>query len=186
MKAIRVHELGGADKLTLEEIEKPTPVLDVRRQLLMQLAHPGGGRGGDDDLEIRHPHFQRGNQLRRHVHLAHADGVNPEHMAVRHRLLDLGAELPEALGKALLPVAPPPHANEVIRRAQAKEDDEQEIVDQPHCLRVTGSARIRPETCAAGKIKPDERQDLQREPALRGGGAALGSGFFLKAERRSQ
>lgn len=28
MKAIRVHELGGADKLTLEEIEKPTPKAD--------------------------------------------------------------------------------------------------------------------------------------------------------------
>jgi len=28
MKAIRVHELGGSDKLTLEEIEKPTPKAD--------------------------------------------------------------------------------------------------------------------------------------------------------------
>ncbi len=28
MKAIRVHELGGADKLTLEEIDKPTPKAD--------------------------------------------------------------------------------------------------------------------------------------------------------------
>ena len=28
MKAIRVHELGGAEKLTLEEIEKPTPAAD--------------------------------------------------------------------------------------------------------------------------------------------------------------
>lgn len=28
MKAIRVNELGGADKLTLEEIEKPTPAAD--------------------------------------------------------------------------------------------------------------------------------------------------------------
>lgn len=28
MKAIRVHELGGADKLTLEEVEKPTPKAD--------------------------------------------------------------------------------------------------------------------------------------------------------------
>lgn len=38
MKAIRVHELGGADKLTLEEIEKPTPGAD---EVLIKVAAAG-------------------------------------------------------------------------------------------------------------------------------------------------
>jgi NADPH:quinone reductase len=38
MKAIRVHELGGADKLTLEEIEKPTPTAD---EVLIKVAAAG-------------------------------------------------------------------------------------------------------------------------------------------------
>jgi NADPH2:quinone reductase len=38
MKAIRVHELGGADKLTLEEIEKPTPNAD---EVLIKVAAAG-------------------------------------------------------------------------------------------------------------------------------------------------
>ncbi len=38
MKAIRVHELGGADKLTLEEIEKPTPKSD---EVLIKVAAAG-------------------------------------------------------------------------------------------------------------------------------------------------
>jgi len=38
MKAIRVHELGGADKLTLEEIEKPTPKAD---EVLIRVAAAG-------------------------------------------------------------------------------------------------------------------------------------------------
>ncbi len=38
MKAIRVNELGGADKLTLEEIEKPMPKAD---EVLMKVAAAG-------------------------------------------------------------------------------------------------------------------------------------------------
>jgi NADPH2:quinone reductase len=38
MKAIRVHELGGAEKLTLEEIEKPTPKAD---EVLIKVAAAG-------------------------------------------------------------------------------------------------------------------------------------------------
>ena len=38
MKAIRVHELGAADKLTLEEIEKPTPKAD---EVLVKVAAAG-------------------------------------------------------------------------------------------------------------------------------------------------
>jgi NADPH:quinone reductase len=38
MKAIRVHKLGGADKLTLEEIEKPTPQSD---EILIKVAAAG-------------------------------------------------------------------------------------------------------------------------------------------------
>lgn len=38
MKAIRVHELGAADKLTLEEIEKPTPKAD---EVLIKVAAAG-------------------------------------------------------------------------------------------------------------------------------------------------
>lgn len=38
MKAIRVNELGGADKLTLEEIEKPTPTAD---EVLIKVAAAG-------------------------------------------------------------------------------------------------------------------------------------------------
>ena len=38
MKAIRVHELGGAEKLTLEEIEKPTPAAD---EVLVKTAAAG-------------------------------------------------------------------------------------------------------------------------------------------------
>lgn len=38
MKAIRVNELGGADKLTLEEIEKPTPKAD---EVLIKVAAAG-------------------------------------------------------------------------------------------------------------------------------------------------
>jgi NADPH:quinone reductase len=38
MKAIRVNELGGAEKLTLEEIEKPTPAAD---EVLIKVAAAG-------------------------------------------------------------------------------------------------------------------------------------------------
>lgn len=38
MKAIRVHELGGAEKLTLEEIEKPVPKAD---EVLIKVAAAG-------------------------------------------------------------------------------------------------------------------------------------------------
>jgi NADPH2:quinone reductase len=38
MKAIRVHELGAADKLTLEEVEKPTPADD---EVLIKVAAAG-------------------------------------------------------------------------------------------------------------------------------------------------
>lgn len=38
MKAIRVHELGGADKLTLEDVEKPTPKAD---EVLIKVAAAG-------------------------------------------------------------------------------------------------------------------------------------------------
>jgi NADPH:quinone reductase len=38
MKAIRVHELGGAEKLTLEEIERPTPKAD---EVLIKVAAAG-------------------------------------------------------------------------------------------------------------------------------------------------
>ena len=38
MKAIRVHELGAADKLTLEEVEKPTPNAD---EVLVKVAAAG-------------------------------------------------------------------------------------------------------------------------------------------------
>ena len=38
MKAIRVNELGGADKLSLEEIEKPTPATD---EILIKVAAAG-------------------------------------------------------------------------------------------------------------------------------------------------
>ena len=38
MKAIRVHELGGAEKLSLDEIEKPTPKAD---EVLVKVAAAG-------------------------------------------------------------------------------------------------------------------------------------------------
>ena len=38
MKAIRVHELGGAEKLTLEEVEKPIPAAD---EVLIKTAAAG-------------------------------------------------------------------------------------------------------------------------------------------------
>lgn len=38
MKAIRVHELGGADKLTLDEVEKPVPEAD---EVLIKVAAAG-------------------------------------------------------------------------------------------------------------------------------------------------
>ncbi|HMS41289.1 MAG TPA: quinone oxidoreductase [Pyrinomonadaceae bacterium] len=38
MKAVRVHELGGAEKLTLEEIEKPVPAAD---EVLIKVAAAG-------------------------------------------------------------------------------------------------------------------------------------------------
>src|SRR5215212_7378514 len=38
MKAIRVHELGGAENLTLEEVERPTPKAD---EVLIKVAAAG-------------------------------------------------------------------------------------------------------------------------------------------------
>ncbi|MEP7038848.1 MAG: alcohol dehydrogenase catalytic domain-containing protein, partial [Acidobacteriota bacterium] len=38
MKAIRVNELGGADKLSLEDVEKPTPKAD---EVLIKVAAAG-------------------------------------------------------------------------------------------------------------------------------------------------
>ena len=144
------HEGTANAGLTVDRIVN---LLDVRREFLVQLAHPRGRGGRDDDLEIGHPQFQSGDQLGGHVDLTDADRVDPEHVPVRHGLLDLGAELAKALGKALLPVAPAPHTNKVVRRAQTKEDDEQNIVDQPHRVLKTASITIPPETRSAGKIK---------------------------------
>ena len=38
MKAIRLNELGGADKLSLEDVEKPTPSAD---EVLIKVAAAG-------------------------------------------------------------------------------------------------------------------------------------------------
>ena len=100
---------------------------DVRGQLALQLAHAGGGGGGDDDLEVGQARFQRADELRADVHLADADGVHPEHVAVGDGLLELGVENAEALPETGLPLAPPPHPQEIIRRRQHEKDAEKKF-----------------------------------------------------------
>src|ERR1043165_9477684 len=48
---------------------------DARGELLVQLGHAGGGGGGDDELEVGHAGFERGDELGADVDFADAHGV---------------------------------------------------------------------------------------------------------------
>ena len=100
----------------------------------MQLGHPRGGGGRDDDLEIGQPLLEDIDQLRGHVDFPDTYRVNPEHVPIRHGLLDLGTEPPETLPEPFLPVAPPPHFQKIKGRAQTERDNEQNVVEQPHLI----------------------------------------------------
>ena len=109
-------------------------LFDVRRQFALQFAHAGRGRGGNNDFEVGRARFQRADELRANVHLADADGVDPEHVAIAERLFDFGIEPAEALAETAPPVAPPPHLQKVVRRGDTEKNRNQYVVKGSHGL----------------------------------------------------
>ena len=101
-------------------VDRIVDLADVVGQLPPQFAHAGRGGGGDDDLEVGQARFQRADELGAEVDLADADGVHPERVAVGDGLLEFGVVFAEPLGEARLPIAAPPHSQEVVRRRQRK------------------------------------------------------------------
>src|SRR5207253_11110724 len=97
----RARDIAAPDKRIVD-------LLNVRGQFALQLPHAGGGGGRNDDFHVRQPRFERSDTLRRDVDLADAHGMDPKHMAICDRLLDLGAEAAKSLAKTLHPAAPPP------------------------------------------------------------------------------
>ena len=97
---------------------------DCRREALLEFSHAGGGRGGDHDLEVGHARFECADDLHGDIHLAHADGVHPEHVTVGHGLLDLVVVNAKTLLEAVLPISPPPHFEEVVGGGKEEGDPE--------------------------------------------------------------
>jgi hypothetical protein len=58
--------------------------------------------------------------------------MQPERLAIRDRLFELGIELPEPLLKPMAPVSPPTHPPKVVWRREEKAQSEQNVVQQPH------------------------------------------------------
>jgi hypothetical protein len=58
--------------------------------------------------------------------------VHPEHVTIGDSLFQLRVVPAEALGKALLPIAAPPHPHEVVRRRQGKANRKQDVVKGAH------------------------------------------------------
>jgi hypothetical protein len=70
--------------------------------------------------------------LRAEVDFADTDGMEPEDVTVRQRLLEVRVEAAEALKKTGKPVAAPPQSHEVIRRRQHEKNREQDVVKSAH------------------------------------------------------
>ena len=70
--------------------------------------------------------------MRAKARFADADGMQPEDVAIRQRLLDARIVFAETLGKAGTPVAAPPHPPEIIRRSQREKNYEQDVVKCLH------------------------------------------------------
>jgi len=54
--------------------------------------------------------------------------VGPEHVPIRNGLFELSAVFAKPLVETTLPIAPPPHSQEVIRRGQNKKNCKQDVV----------------------------------------------------------
>src|SRR5205807_3209503 len=107
-------------------------LLDVRRQLAPEFAHAGRSSGGDEDLEVGHARLQRADELGADVDLADAHRVHPQDVTVGERLPEPGVVAAEPLAKTAAPVAAPPHFQKVIRRRDAEENREQNVVKGTH------------------------------------------------------
>ena len=56
-------------------------------EFFSQLTHRGGGRGGDDELEVRQPGLEHLDQLDADIRLTDADCVQPKNVPVADGLL---------------------------------------------------------------------------------------------------
>ena len=73
---------------------------DVRGQMAAQLGHAGGRGGGHDDFDVGQARFQRADELRAEIDFADADGVEPDDVAVRQRLLEVRVVSGRSAGKS--------------------------------------------------------------------------------------
>ena len=114
------------------EINRVINFADVAGELALEVAHAGAGGGGDDDLEVGKPGFEGANEMGAKIDFADANGVNPEGLAVGDGLFELGVVKGKALAKTRLPVAPPPHPQEIVRGGQEKKHRKQYVVKETH------------------------------------------------------
>jgi hypothetical protein len=121
---------GAAD--VFAAIDGVVDFFDVAGETFAEFAHSGGGGGRDDDLEIREAGFERADEMGGHVHLADADGVDPEDVAIGEGLFEAGVEFAEALREAGLPVPPAGHSPKVVGRTAEEKERKKDVIPEPH------------------------------------------------------
>jgi len=122
----------------LPTVDRVVDLGDVGRQALPEQPHARRRGGRDHDLVQGQQGFHRPDELGAEVHLAHADGMEPDHLPVGQRLLELAVIQTEALPEACLPGSSPVHLQEVPGSRQGEPEVEEEVVDQAHAGRGDG------------------------------------------------
>ena len=113
---------GACDEFP--SVNRVINLADMSRQSAAQFRHARGRGRGHYEFDIGRTWFKCADELRAEVHLADADGMNPNGMAVGQRLLEFGMVARETFAEARAPVSAPPHPPKIIRRRQRETDRE--------------------------------------------------------------
>ena len=124
------------------------------------------------NLRLRHPGFERADELGAYIDLANTDGMHPEGLAVRDGLLELAIVMAKPLAKTVPPIAPPPQPPEIIRRRHDKTQREQYVVKEAH---YDGS--VRPSIVIIG----DDERIRNKNPTVTGHSCRGRSAEFYSA-----
>ncbi len=104
---------------------------DGRRHQSLQFSHASGSGGGDNKLVVRKFWGEFAQQLSADADFADADGVKPD-AGFAAGAAQGGVIDSEALAETRLPIAAPPHFQEIKGRAEDEENREQNVINQTH------------------------------------------------------
>ena len=105
---------GAPDKYPA--IHRVVNLANVGGEFFVQLAHPRGGGGGDDQLKIGQARLKNLDKLHANVHLSDTDRMQPDDVPVADGLLELGGIPAQPLAETLPPPATASHSQKIVGR----------------------------------------------------------------------